>query len=67
MLVHIAREREYKPGWIAHKYKEKFGHYPALGFTPVAIDPTPEVRSWVKSRIIAFAKGQEKRRRETAA
>jgi hypothetical protein len=56
MLAYIADERGYKSGWVAHKYKEKFGHYPAWGVEPELIEPTREVRSWVRSRMIAFAK-----------
>jgi DNA repair protein RadD len=56
MLVHIAVERDYKPGWAAHKFKEKFGAWPPWGSRPQPIEPTPEVRSWVRSRQIAFAK-----------
>jgi DNA repair protein RadD len=66
MLVHVANERGYNPGWVWHKYKEKFGAEPR-GVKPDPIEPTPEVRSWVRSRMIAYAKGQEKRRRERAA
>jgi DNA repair protein RadD len=57
MLTHIAEEREYKPGWIAHKFKEKFGHWPTQRYVP-AIEPSREVLSWVRSRQIAFAKRQ---------
>jgi superfamily II DNA or RNA helicase len=56
MLTHIARERGYKPGWIAHKYKEKFGAFPNWHANPDPIPPSPEVRSWVRSRQIAYAK-----------
>ena len=56
MLIHIGDERGYKSGWAAHKYKEKFGVFPAWGATPQPIPPTPEVRSWVRSRQIAYAK-----------
>jgi superfamily II DNA or RNA helicase len=56
MLAHIAAERGYKPGWVGHKFKEKFGTWPAWGSTPELIQPTPEVLSWVRSRQIAFAK-----------
>jgi DNA repair protein RadD len=66
MLVHIARENDYKPGWAAHKYKEKFGFFPPFG-SPEPIEPTPEVRSWVRSRQIAYAKAQEKRLQEARA
>jgi hypothetical protein len=57
-FVYIARERGFKPGWAAHKYKEKFGAWPARGSTPEPIPPTPEVRSWVRSRMIAYAKAR---------
>jgi len=58
MLAHIAAERGYKAGWIAHQYKEKFGAWPAWGAAPVPIAPSPEVRSWVRSRMIAYAKAR---------
>jgi DNA repair protein RadD len=58
MLAYIARERGYQRGWTAHKYREKFGTWPVWGSEPEPIEPSPEVRSWVRSRIIAFAKSQ---------
>jgi DNA repair protein RadD len=58
MLVHIAGERGYKPGWVSHKFREKFGVFPAWGSSPQPIPPTPEVSRWVRSRIIAFAKAR---------
>jgi DNA repair protein RadD len=59
MLCWIGEERGYKTGWASHKYKEKFGAWPVGYRTPEAIEPTPEVRSWVRSRMIAFAKAKE--------
>jgi len=56
MLIHIGDERGYKVGWAAHKYKEKFGAFPAWGPSPNPMAPTAEVRSWVRSRMIAYAK-----------
>jgi DNA repair protein RadD len=56
MLIHIGRERDYKPGWAAHKFKEKFGTFPPWGSSPQPLPPTPEVRSWVRSRMIAYAR-----------
>jgi DNA repair protein RadD len=57
-LAYIASERGYKPGWVSHKYKEKFGMWPPYGSHPALITPSPEVRSWVRSRAIAWAKGR---------
>jgi DNA repair protein RadD len=57
MLTYIASERGYARGWIAPKYKEKFGQWPPWGAVAQPIPPTSEVRSWVRSRMIAFAKG----------
>jgi DNA repair protein RadD len=59
MLTHIARERGYKPGWVAHQYKKKFGSFPAWGSVPQPIAPTPEALSWVRSRMIAFARRKD--------
>jgi superfamily II DNA or RNA helicase len=58
MLIYIANERGYKPGWAAVNYKEKFGCWPPYGSNPEPIPPTPEVRSWVRSRLIAYAKAR---------
>jgi len=59
MFAYIAGERGYKPGWIAHQYKTKFGAFPPWGSTPEPVPPTPEVESWVRSRMIAFARAQD--------
>jgi superfamily II DNA or RNA helicase len=60
MLSAIGIERGYKPGWAAHKFKEKFGRWPpSRNVSP--IDPTLEVRSWVRSRTIAWARSQGRR------
>jgi DNA repair protein RadD len=56
MFAYIAAERGYKSGWVAYKFKEKFGSFPPWGATPAPIPPTPEVKSWVRSRMIAFAR-----------
>ena len=61
MLMHIAEDRGYKPGWAAYKFKEKYGHWPPTRQVE-PIEPTPEVRSWVRSRQIAWAKAQEQAR-----
>ena len=58
MLAHIAHDRGYKNGWVAHQYKHKFGAFLAWGAIVQPIEPTPEVYSWVRSRMIAYAKRQ---------
>ena len=59
MLAGVATERGYKPGWVAHKFKEKFGDWPQTrAINP--IKPTPEVLSWVRSRNIAYAKAKQR-------
>lgn len=45
-------------GWVAHKYKEKFGVWPR-GLNDVAIPASLEVRLWVTSRQIAWAKSRK--------
>jgi DNA repair protein RadD len=59
MLTWIAGERGYKSGWISHKYREKFGTWPAAR-SVTSIRPSPEVLAWVRSRIIAYAKAKER-------
>ncbi|MGA8611307.1 MAG: DEAD/DEAH box helicase [Xanthobacteraceae bacterium] len=54
-LLYIARERGYRDGWAAHKFKEKFGDWPA-DRQVIAIEPTLATRAWVRSRQIAYAK-----------
>jgi DNA repair protein RadD len=59
-LAWIARERGYKPGFAAVKFKEKFGAYPVDRTEAIAPEPpTAEVRSWVRSRMIAYAKARQ--------
>lgn len=57
MLTYIAAERGYRAGWVAHKFKEKFATWPAMR-TVAPIEPSAEVLTWVRSRIIAYAKAK---------
>lgn len=57
MLLWIARERGYRSGWSANQYRQKFSVWPR-GLSEVHTEPTPEVTSYVKSRMIAYAKGR---------
>ena len=59
MLVGYAVERNYKLGWAAHKFKERFGSWPEHRFV-APLEPSAEVRAWARSRQIAFAKAMQK-------
>ena len=58
-LLWIAEERRYKPGWAAHKFKEKFGTWPPLAVRDAA--PTePEHTRMGSVAQIAYAKAIER-------
>ncbi|MGO8974719.1 MAG: DEAD/DEAH box helicase [Steroidobacteraceae bacterium] len=59
MLTYIATKRGYRSGWIAHKFREKFGTWPPVS-NIAPIEPSPEVLAWVRSRDIAYAKAMDK-------
>jgi superfamily II DNA or RNA helicase len=65
-LLGYGREKNYNPGWAKHKYREKFGAWPNSKFLP-PVSPTPQVRSWIRSRNIAYAKAMEGQRNRSAA
>ena len=58
-LLYYARARGIKDGWAYHKVKEKFGVFPR-GLDTIAKEPTMDTLNWIKSRAIAYRKGQEK-------
>jgi hypothetical protein len=54
-----AQTRGSSSGWAAHKFREKFDVWPN-GFKDVpAMDPTPKVLSWIKSRQIAWVRSKQ--------
>lgn len=56
-LMGVARERGWKPGWAAYKYREAFGQWPPKDIRNVAAAyPTESTRRWVKARQIAWAR-----------
>jgi superfamily II DNA or RNA helicase len=61
-LLWIARERGHKPGWVGHKYKERFGSWPNDPRVRAAVPRPPDLktRNWIVSRQIAFAKARAK-------
>jgi len=59
-LKFYAGDRGYKSGWVAHKFKEKFGYWPnRLDHLP-PVTPSLTTLGWIRSRQIAFAKSQQK-------
>jgi superfamily II DNA or RNA helicase len=56
-LMYIANVHSYNPNWASHKYKEKFGVWPR-GLKENPIPPSIGTRKWVKSKMIAWAKGR---------
>jgi len=54
-------ERSYKTGWAAHKFKEKFGDWPPVRHAAPMM-PDAAVRSWVRSRQIAYARAMDNAR-----
>jgi hypothetical protein len=52
-------EHGYKPGWAANQYRARLGVWPNNDIADVApaLNVSPEVRAWIRSRLIAWAKG----------
>jgi superfamily II DNA or RNA helicase len=66
-LKGYAQQRGYVGGWAAHKYREKFDVWPN-GYKDVsAMEPTPKVLSWIKSRQIAWAKSKQRHAQQASA
>lgn len=59
-LLYVVRERGYKEGFAAHKFKEKFGVWPR-GLADVEVEPTPKLMNWLRSRQIRYAKSRMKK------
>ena len=56
-LLYIAKTHNYNPGWASNYYKTKFGVWPR-GLEEKVIPPSIGTRKWVKSKMIAWAKGR---------
>jgi superfamily II DNA or RNA helicase len=54
-LLYMVKNRGYKEGWAAWKYKEKFGVFPRALEKTERI-PSLQTLNWLKSKAIAFAK-----------
>jgi hypothetical protein len=60
MLASVAETHGYKRGWVAYKFKEKFGAWPKRKYPPL-VEPTAECLAWVRSRQIAFARSSQRK------
>jgi DNA repair protein RadD len=56
-LAWIARQRGYLPGWVGHKFKEKFGVWPPQ-YPVDPLEPTASTPAWVRGQARAYAKSQ---------
>jgi len=54
----IAKGRPVSDGWVAHKYKAKFGAWPQ-SLSKSAKVPSGEVKSWITSQNIRYAKSKK--------
>lgn len=54
----LNRGKIYSDGWVSNQYKNKFGVWPK-SLHQTAKSPTMETRNYIKSRMIAFAKGRK--------
>lgn len=59
-LMGIQRERGYKEGWTANKYREATGEWPGPYLKALSpVKASSKTISWVRSRNIAWAKSQD--------
>jgi DNA repair protein RadD len=59
-LLGVARRRGYPDGFAYYKFKEKFGAAPPRGWPKTPRDPSDATLSWVRSRLIAYAKSKQR-------
>ena len=58
-LLTIQKERGYSDGWVENQYRSMFTVWPR-GLDAVAITPSEQVRGFVQSQMIRYAKGKAK-------
>lgn len=67
MLRHYQEGKHWSIGWALHKYEEKYKEMPPKAWNRLpTIKPSSKVRSWIRSRQIAWAKSQKNRQRASA-
>jgi DNA repair protein RadD len=55
-LLGYARSKGMNDGWAAHKFNEKFGHFPVKKIGISAVSPSPEVLGYIKHLNIKWSK-----------
>jgi superfamily II DNA or RNA helicase len=60
-LIAVASSKGYSSGWVSHKYREYFGVWPR-GLRDAAMEPSAELRGWLKHLQIRYAKSKEVQR-----
>lgn len=65
-LKFIADERGYQPGWVSRQFKARTGVWPNHYGDVPAIKPSDATRSWVRHRMIRFAKSKNRFARKAA-
>lgn len=58
-LLWIVRERGYKPGYAAQKFKARFGTFPNH-LREVAKPPSPALLRWIRAEAIAYSRSKKK-------
>jgi superfamily II DNA or RNA helicase len=59
MALNMADRRGYNHGWAAHKFRERYGHWPDA-LPRHRVEPDRAFLNWEKSRRIAYAKARQK-------
>jgi DNA repair protein RadD len=57
-LIYIANEKNYKSGWISHKYREKFGVWPK-NLLEVPALPSTKTRNWIRHKNISWSRRKD--------
>lgn len=60
MLEYYRREKGYQPGWVYHKFKEKFGVWPNSFKDCDPVEPNNKFRNYIKYLNIKWAKAKRK-------
>jgi len=60
MLEWYRLKKGYQNGWLVHKYKSKFGHWPRGNKNVEPIEPDQAFLNWITYQNIRFAKSKKK-------